>query len=102
MSFPRFEWDEKKEQANRKKHGISFNEARTVFMDEEAVLFDDPVHSSQEDRFLIIGMSHYARVLTVCHCYRGPEGIIRLISARKATNKEIQQYIKVKRGWEEA
>ena len=87
-----FEWDENKNQANIEKHGISFPEASTVFYDENAVLFDDPDHSEQEDRFLIIGFSRKARICIVSHCYRGDDDVIRIISARKATKRESETY----------
>ena len=80
----RFEWDKRKEKANVKKHGISFNEARTVFYDENAIQFFDPDHSDNEDRFILLGISFKLRVLVVCHCFRESDTIIRIISARKA------------------
>jgi uncharacterized DUF497 family protein len=88
----RFGWDEKKDEANKKKHGVSFEEAQSVFFDEDALEFDDPEHSEEESRFLIIGKSYILRVLLVCHCYRGKESMIRIISARKATSKERSYY----------
>lgn len=87
-----FEWDENKARANLKKHGVSFEEAQTVFYDENALLIDDPDHSEDEDRFIILGLSAGARLLVVCHCYRESETVIRIISARKATRKETQYY----------
>lgn len=87
-----FEWDENKARANLKKHGVSFGEAQTVFYDENALLIDDPDHSEDEDRFIILGLSAGARLLVVCHCYRESETVIRIISARKATRKETQYY----------
>ena len=87
-----FEWDEHKNRINIEKHGISFSEASTVFYDENAVLFDDPDHSEQEDRFLIIGFSQKARICIVSHCYRGDDDVIRIISARKATKRESEAY----------
>lgn len=89
-----FEWDEGKNKANQKKHGVSFEEASTVFLDERAILFDDPVHSEKEERFLPLGMSAAARVSIVCHCYRASDTVIRIISARKATKKEEERYAK--------
>lgn len=89
-----FEWDEQKNRINQKKHGISFEEAKTVFYDDAAVLFDDPEHSLEEDRFILIGMSEKANVSTVCPCYRQSEKIIRIISARKATKKEENVYVR--------
>ena len=87
-----FEWDEKKNQANIRKHGVTFEEAMTVFFDENAILFDDPEHSDQEERFLLLGMSTEANVMIVCHCVRQSDTVIRVISARKATKKEEQRY----------
>ena len=87
-----FEWDEKKNRSNQKKHGISFEEAQTVFFDEEALEFFDPDHSEAEDRFLLLGRSFNLRVLVVCHCYRQGNQTIRIISARKATRKEQTSY----------
>ena len=87
-----FEWDEEKNTKNKKKHGISFEEAQTVFEDEYAILFDDPDHSEEEDRFLIIGMTDRKGVCIVSHCYRGEDEIIRIISARKATKTEQSVY----------
>ena len=84
----RFDWDEKKSRANLKKHGVSFDEAQGVFFDDEALVYDDPSHSDEEERFLIIGRSFKLRVLMICHCYRGEDTVIRIISARKATSKE--------------
>jgi len=88
-----FEWDENKNQINQKKHGISFEDAKTVFEDELAILFDDPDHSAEEDRFLIIGMSRTEKICIVSHCYRGADEIIRIISARKATKGEQNVYL---------
>lgn len=87
-----FEWDNKKNETNIKKHGISFQEAKTVFYDEDAILFDDPAHSKGEERFLIIGRSSNNNALIVSHCYRSNDSIIRIISARKATNSERKVY----------
>ncbi|MBR6348902.1 MAG: BrnT family toxin [Spirochaetales bacterium] len=89
----RVEWDEKKNIANQKKHGVSFEEARTVFLDEEGILIPDPDHSETEERFVIIGRSIQFRILIVCHCYRENDEVIRLISARKANSLERNQYI---------
>ena len=89
-----FEWDENKALANIKKHGVSFEEARAVFYDDYAVLFDDPDHSEAEDRFLIIGMSSEKCVCIVSHCYRSEDERIRIISARKATRTERSIYEK--------
>lgn len=87
----RFEWDPNKGRANREKHGISFEEAKSVFYDDHARLIDDPDHSGDEDRFIIMGLSGNLKVLTVCHCYRDDE-VIRIISARKATKSEQRHY----------
>ena len=92
MDAIKFEWDENKNEINKKKHKISFEEAKTVFYDENALLIDDPEHSSEEDRFIIMGLSTKANLLVVCHCYRESESVIRLISARKATKTESEQY----------
>lgn len=70
MSTPRFEWDERKALANERKHGVSFGEARSVFFDERARLIDDPGHSEDEERFILMGLSSSLRLLLVCHCYR--------------------------------
>ena len=87
-----FEWDEKKNRANIRKHGVTFEEAMTVFFDDNAILFDDPEHSDREERFLLLGMSTEANVMIVCHCCRQSDTVIRIISARKATRKEEQRY----------
>jgi uncharacterized protein len=92
MSLLRFEWDEKKNAANRRKHGVSFEEARTAFLDDNARVIPDPNHSEGEDRFVLIGLSISLRVLIVCHCYRQTEEIVRIISARRADQNEIRQY----------
>ena len=88
----RFEWDPKKDAANQRKHGVSFDEAITVFSDEHALLIDDPDHSEDEERFILLGLSSALRTLVVCHCYREADSIIRLISARKATRSEREEY----------
>ena len=87
-----FEWDNRKNASNKRKHGISFEEAQTVFFDEKAIEFDDPDHSIQEERFILLGFSQSLKVLVVCHCYRSEESTIRIISARKATEKEQGVY----------
>ena len=92
MDTIRFEWDKNKNIINKKKHKISFEEAATVFSDERAILFDDPEHSYEEERFLIIGTSSSSKICTVSHCYRGDDDIIRIISARKATKNEQRVY----------
>jgi len=87
-----FEWDDRKAQQNEKKHGISFEEAQTTFYNENARLTPDPDHSQDEDRYILLGLSTVLRVLIVCHVYRQDDAVIRLISARKATKREQQQY----------
>ena len=94
METIQFEWDENKNQINQRKHGISFQEAKTVFYDEEALVIDDPEHSEQEDRFIILGLSNQTNLLVVCHCYRASDTVIRIISARKATKTESKYYEK--------
>ena len=89
-----FEWDENKNEINIAKHGISFETAKTVFYDENAILFDDPEHSEFEDRFILLGMTDRADVCVVCHCYRESDSVIRIISARKATKKEGERYVR--------
>ena len=92
MSTLRFEWDERKALANEKKHGVSFDEARSVFFDERARLIDDPEHSEDEERFILMGLSSSLRLLLVCHCYRSKANVIRIISARKATARELKSF----------
>jgi len=92
MSELRFTWDPKKAHANRQKHGISFEEAQSVFYDENAIEFYDDEHSESEDRFLLLGISSRLRLLMICHCYRESEGVIRIVSARKATQRESAHY----------
>ena len=89
----RFDWDENKNQINKRKHKISFEEAKTVFYDEEALVIADPDHSQDEERFIILGYSSNANLLVVCHCYRDSDTVIRIISARKATRTETGYYI---------
>ncbi|MDA3874941.1 MAG: BrnT family toxin [Kiritimatiellae bacterium] len=92
MSDICFEWDERKSKANKQKHKVSFDEAQSVFLDENAIRFFDPDHSKNEDRFLMLGMSFKLRILVVCHCYREDDTIIRIISARKADKREQSTY----------
>ena len=92
MSELRFEWDAAKEVENRRKHHVSFIEAESVFTDEFALLVDDPEHSDDEARFILMGLSATLRVLVVVHAYREAAGIIRLISARKANSRERAIY----------
>ncbi len=87
-----FSWDEKKNGANKKKHGVSFEEAKTVFYNENAIRYYDPDHSDDEDRFLMVGVSQKLRILIVCHCFTEDDSVIRIISARKATNGEEDNY----------
>jgi len=92
MKEIRFEWDEAKNRVNITKHGVAFDEARTVFYDPCARVIDDPEHSEGEDRFIILGISQKLRLLVVCHCYRERDEVIRIISARKATTNESRAY----------
>ena len=92
MNLIRFECDEYKNRINRKKHGVSFEEAESVFYDGNARLIYDPEHSEEEDRYVLLGMSSRLRLLVVCHCYREEDNVIRIISARKAVRKERLQY----------
>lgn len=95
----KFEWDENKAIINIEKHGVSFEEASTVFYDDSAILFDDPDHSVEEERFNLIGFSESARLLIVCHCVRDNDEVVRIISARKATAKEANDYREINEGW---
>jgi hypothetical protein len=88
----RFEWDPDKSAANARKHGVTFEEAESVFADEQALLIDDPDHSEAEERFVLLGLSARLRVLVVVHCYREDDAVIRIVSARKATKPERQRY----------
>lgn len=90
----KFEWDDNKNKANVKKHGISFEEAVTVFEDDEALVIVDDAHSREEERFVLIGFSYKANLLVVCHCYREKDSVIRIISARKANRQEREDYAK--------
>ena len=92
MNTIKFEWDENKNKINQKKHKISFEEAKTVFYDDNAILFEDPDHSIGEERFLIKGISQTEKLSIVSHCYREKDDIIRIISARKATKTESKIY----------
>lgn len=86
-----FSWDQRKASSNLKKHGVSFDEAKTAFYDENARLIDDPDHSDDEERFILLGFTHKLRLLVVCHAYRAGNEI-RIISARKATKTEGKYY----------
>jgi uncharacterized DUF497 family protein len=88
----RFQWNPAKARENVRKHGVSFDEAQTVFADENAILLDDPDHSAVEDRFVLLGLSAPLRVLVVAHCYREGDNVVRIISARKATRTERALY----------
>lgn len=92
MNTLRFEWDDRKAAANFKKHGVRLEEAKSVFVDERAKLIDDPDHSEDEDRFVLLGVSSALRLLLVCHCYRSEGNVIRIISARKAIAGESISY----------
>jgi len=93
-----FDWDERKNSANQKKHGVSFEEAQSVFFDEAAIEYDDPEHSRDEDRFILIGRSYQLRMLVVCHCFRQSASVIRIISARKAARRERRVHMEKTRG----
>ena len=88
----KFEWNPAKAATNIKKHGISFDEAKSVFFDEFAVQFFDQENSETEDRFLMLGMSSETNLLLICHCERDDGNTIRVISARKATKNESKSY----------
>ena len=92
MKAIQFEWDKNKEKINLAKHKIAFEEAQSVFDDDNARLIFDPDHSEDEKRFILLGLSFSLKVLVVVHCYRDEENIIRLISARKATKIEEKNY----------
>ena len=92
MSDIAFQGDERKNRENIRVHKVSFEEARTVFLDENAIRYYDPDHSKDEDRFIMLGLSFKLRVLVVCHCFRESDKVIRLISARKANKSEIRDY----------
>ncbi|MBK9132554.1 MAG: BrnT family toxin [Gammaproteobacteria bacterium] len=92
MDGLKFEWNRRKETTNRKKHGVSFAEAKTAFLDENARVILDPDHSDEEDRFILLGLSSRLRLLVVCHCYQEDQDTIRIISARKATRSEQREY----------
>ena len=87
-----FQWDEEKNKINQQKHGISIEEAESVFFDDYAIQFWDEEHSEEEERFLLLGISYKMRILLVVHCFREEDSIIRIISARKATKNETKEY----------
>jgi uncharacterized protein len=92
VSDLRFDWDEPKNEGNQRKHGVSFEEAKSVFSDDHALFMGDPDHSDNEDRFLLLGLSSLLRTLVVCHCYQDREDLVRIISARKADAEERALY----------
>jgi uncharacterized DUF497 family protein len=92
MAELRFDWDSRKAKANLQKHRVSFEEAQTAFLDEDALVIEDPDHSEAEDRFILLGLSAALRVLFVCHCVRESGSLIRIISARRADREEQEQY----------
>ncbi len=87
-----FEWDARKASSNKKKHGVSFEEAKTAFFDEQAIVYFDPDHSEDEDRFILLGTSYKLNQIVVCHCFREEETKIRIISARPADKEESNEY----------
>ena len=97
MKSLRFVWDKRKNRANIKKHKVSFEEAETVFKDENAIQYFDPDHSDDEDRFILLGLSARLRVPVVCHCFRESELVIRIISARRADKSECRACRETKR-----
>lgn len=92
MDGLRFIWDQAKNLANQRKHGVAFEEAQTAFHDERATVYYDPDHSEDEDRFILLGMSFQARILVVCHYYREADLVVRIISARRADRREEEAY----------
>lgn len=92
MNELQFAWDQAKNSANLKKHNVSFEEAKSAFYDEQAIVFSDPDHSDDEERFILLGLSAKARIVVVCHCFRESETVVRIISARKADSAEEQVY----------
>ena len=94
MANLRFDWDARKNAANKHKHGVSFESARIAFYSGRALLIEDPDENDEEDRFVLLGISAALRMLVVCHCYREKDSLIRMISARKANRKEREDYEK--------
>ncbi len=92
MNCLEFEWDARKAKSNEKKHDVSFDEAKSAFFDDQAIVFFDPDHSDEEDRFLLLGTSYKLNQLVVCHCFREEETKVRIISARKADEEEANAY----------
>ena len=97
MEDIKFSWDARKARQNLIKHKVPFEEAATVFYDEDAIEFFDPEHSAHEDRFLMLGLSGRLRIIVVSYCMRRKGSQIRIISARKATKKEEKVYIERKK-----
>ncbi|MBI4352335.1 MAG: BrnT family toxin [Candidatus Omnitrophica bacterium] len=93
MITMRFEWDERKNVVNQRKHGVSFEEAASVFYDENGRFKSDPDHSENEERFILLGVSSKLRFLVVCHCYGEKDEVIRIISAREAAKRERGEYM---------
>ena len=94
MELIRFESDPGKKAINKRKHGITFDEAQAAFYDENALVIPDQEHSDKEERFLLLGMSSKPRLLVICHCYRESDEIVRIINARKASKRERKQYFR--------
>ena len=92
----RFEWDPNKAAGNIRRHGVSFEEASTVFDDINALRIYAPDHSETEDRTILMWLSAHLRILVVCHCYREDDETVRIISGRKATARESKEYIRRK------
>lgn len=92
MADLRFEWDPRKADVNLRKHGVAFDEAQTAFFDDNALVMADPDHGTVEDRFILLGAASTSQLLVVCHCYRGNDDVIRLISARRANRREMATY----------
>lgn len=92
MAKLEFEWDARKASSNEKQHGVSFEEAKTAFFDEQAIVYFDPDHSEDEDRFILLGTSFKLNQIVVCHCYREEDTRIRIISARPADKQESSDY----------
>lgn len=92
MSDLEFDWNPRKNKSNTKKHGVSFDDAKAAFYDETAIVYHDPDHSNDEDRFILLGLSIRAGVLVVCHCVREDDSVIRIISARPANKNEESDY----------
>ena len=97
MSELRFEWDTRKAAANLKKHRVSFDEAQTAFLDEEALVIEDPDHSATEDRFILLNLGAGLRVLFVCHCVRESGSLIRIISATRQPSEQEQYRERLRR-----